>query len=211
MHEDACKLGNIQVSIYNTWSWVLYKDPVGKCKVVQDVLGWGVDDKDICDKQITIAPLDGDVPQRVWTRKDISYQHLKVFDCLAYVHVAKDKWRKLDPKTRPCIFLGYGDDEFGYRQWNLQEKKVAQSRDIVFMEEKNISYLDSKMKTTSFESTNRDRLEWTRIYLDKRRIPVEEQYESAKFGQKTEAAGGAQNAKIGKDPESDSDEEPTRE
>ena len=41
-----------------------------------------------------LAPLDGDVPQRVWTCKDISYRHLKVFDCLSYVHVAKDKWRK---------------------------------------------------------------------------------------------------------------------
>ena len=57
------------------------------------------------------APLDGDVPQRVWTGKDVSYRHLKVFGCLAYVHVAKDKWGKLDLKTRPCIFLGYGDDE----------------------------------------------------------------------------------------------------
>ena len=29
-------------------------------------------------------PLDGDVPQRVWTRRDIvSYKHLRVFGCLA--------------------------------------------------------------------------------------------------------------------------------
>ena len=60
------------------------------------------------------TPLDGDVPQRVWTGKDVSYRHLKVFDCLSYIHVAKDKRGKLDPKTRPCIFLGYGDDEFDY-------------------------------------------------------------------------------------------------
>ena len=70
------------------------------------------------------TPLDGDVPQRVWTRKDVSYRHLKVFNYLTYVHVAKDKWGKLDPKTRPSIFLGYGDDAFGYRLWNIQEKKV---------------------------------------------------------------------------------------
>ena len=38
------------------------------------------------------APLDGDVPLRVWTFKEISYRHVKVFGCLAYVHVAKDKW-----------------------------------------------------------------------------------------------------------------------
>ena len=157
------------------------------------------------------APLDEDVPQRMWTGKDVTYWHMKVFGCLVYVYVTKDKQGKLNSKTRPCIFLGYGDDEFGYRQWNLQEKKVAQSRDIVFMEEKNISYLDSKMKTTSFESTNRDRLEWTRIYLDKRRIPVEEQYEPAGFGQETEATGGGRNTETGEDPESDSDEEPTEE
>ena len=86
-----------------------------------------------------LVPLDGDVPHSVCTGKDVSYRHLKVFHCLSYVHVAKDKRGKLDPKTRPCIFLGYGDDEFGYRLWNLEEKKVIRSRDIVFMEEKTIA------------------------------------------------------------------------
>ena len=68
------------------------------------------------------TPLDG-VPQRVWTYKDVSYRHLKVFGCLAYVHVAKDKRGKLDSKTHLCIFLGYGDDEFSYWLWNLAERK----------------------------------------------------------------------------------------
>ena len=77
-------------------------------------------------------PLDGDVPQRVWTGKDVSCRHLNVFGYLAYVHVAKDQRGKLDPKSWPCIFLGYGDDEFGYRLWNLADKKVIWSRDIIF-------------------------------------------------------------------------------
>ena len=61
-----------------------------------------------------LAPLDGDTPQRVWIGKNVSYQRLKVFGCFAYVHVAKNKKGKLDPKSRPCIFLGYDDDEFNY-------------------------------------------------------------------------------------------------
>ena len=61
------------------------------------------------------TPLDGDMPERLWTGKYVSYGHLKVFGCLAYMHVAMDKQGKLYPKSRPCIFLGYGDDEFGYR------------------------------------------------------------------------------------------------
>ena len=80
------------------------------------------------------VPLEGDSPQKVWTGK-VSYRHLKVFGCLTYVHVAKDRRGKLDPKTRPCIFLGYGDDEFGFRVWDPVDKKVFQSRDIIFMEE----------------------------------------------------------------------------
>ena len=65
------------------------------------------------------------------------------------MHVAKDKRGKLDPKTCPCIFLGYGDNEFGYRLWNLEEKKVIRSRDIVFMEEKTIADWESEKRTTS--------------------------------------------------------------
>ena len=40
------------------------------------------------------VPLKGDVPQRVWTGKDVSYQHLRVFGCLAYMHVPKDQRSK---------------------------------------------------------------------------------------------------------------------
>ena len=37
------------------------------------------------------VPLKGDVPHRVLTGKDVSYQHLRVFGCLAYMHVPKDR------------------------------------------------------------------------------------------------------------------------
>ena len=63
------------------------------------------------------APLDLDVPQRVWIGKDVSYRHLRVFSCLAYVHVAKDQRGNLHLKSHPCIFLGYGNDEFSYRMF----------------------------------------------------------------------------------------------
>ena len=85
------------------------------------------------------TPLDGGVSKREWIGKDRLYRHLKVFGCLAYMHVPKEKWGKLDLKTRPCIFLGYGDDEFAYRLWNLAEKQLVWSRDIFFMEEETIT------------------------------------------------------------------------
>ena len=54
------------------------------------------------------------------------------------MHVAKDQRSKLDNKSKPCIFMGYSEDEFGYILWDLIDKKVVRSRDIVFMENKTI-------------------------------------------------------------------------
>lgn len=51
-------------------------------------------------------PLQGDVPNRVWCDKDVSYDHLKVFGCKAFVHIPQDERSMLDSKTRQCIFLG---------------------------------------------------------------------------------------------------------
>ena len=100
------------------------------------------------------VPLDGDVPQRAWTGKEVSYKHLRVFGCLAYVHIARDQRSKLDSKTKPCIFLGYSEDEFGYRLWDLKDKKVVRSRDVVFMEDKTIE--DWKQPGVSSSTTVSD-------------------------------------------------------
>jgi hypothetical protein len=45
-------------------------------------------------------PLQGDVPNRVWYNKDVSYNHLKVFGCKAFVHIPQDERLKVDAKTR---------------------------------------------------------------------------------------------------------------
>ena len=37
----------------------------------------------------TIA-LEGDVPDKVWYGRDVSYDHLRVFGCKCFVHVPKD-------------------------------------------------------------------------------------------------------------------------
>ena len=56
--------------------------------------------------------------------------------CLVYMHVAKDQRSKLDNKSKPCKFMGYSKDEFDYRSWDLVDKKVVRSQDVVFLEDK---------------------------------------------------------------------------
>ena len=62
---------------------------------------------------------------QAWSCKQPSYDHLCVFGCEAFVHVPKENHLKLNPKTRKCIFLGYGDSrEMGYRLWDLEAIKM---------------------------------------------------------------------------------------
>ena len=109
-------------------------------------MGKSVEDNDLCNKQVSLDSHNGDIPERVWTGKDVSYWHLKVFSCLGYVHIAKDLRGELDPKSWPCIFVGYSEVEFGYQLWDLIDKKVIKSRDIVFMEEKTIANWEMEKK-----------------------------------------------------------------
>ena len=68
------------------------------------------------------VPLDFDIPQRVWTGKDVSYSHLKVFGYKALMHVPKKQRSNLDDKATLCIFIGYGDEEFGYKEAKDSQK-----------------------------------------------------------------------------------------
>jgi hypothetical protein len=46
-------------------------------------------------------------PKEKFTGKKPDVSHLKVFGCIAYVHVPNQKKSKLDPKVEKCIFIGY--------------------------------------------------------------------------------------------------------
>ena len=93
------------------------------------------------------VPLEFDILERVWTRKDVSYSHLKLFGCKAIAHMLKEQRLKLDRKASPCIFVRYGDAEFGYKLWDLEKKKMFKSRDVVFHENENSANLEKTEKT----------------------------------------------------------------
>ena len=93
-----------------------------------------------------LVPLGFDIPEIVWTGKDVSYSHLKVFWCKAFVHMPKEQRSKLDSKSTPCIFVGYGDAKFGYKPWDPKEKKMIRSRDVIFHENENLADFEKTEK-----------------------------------------------------------------
>jgi hypothetical protein len=85
------------------------------------------------------SALDDKTPHEVWSGKKPSLQNLRVFGCDAYVHVPKENRSKLDKKDEKCIFIGYKDGVKGYKLWNSETKKTIYSRDVVFIEVKDVS------------------------------------------------------------------------
>jgi len=53
-----------------------------------------------------------------FTSKKANVSHLRMFGCIAYVHVPHEKRSKLDPKADKCIFIKYSLEQKGYRCFN---------------------------------------------------------------------------------------------
>ena len=60
------------------------------------------------------VPLEHRLPGEVWSGREVSLNHLKVFGCVSYVHIESNDHRKLDAKAKKCFFIDYGDEQFGY-------------------------------------------------------------------------------------------------
>ena len=54
-------------------------------------------------------------PHKLYFRKKPNLAHLRVFGSIAYVHVPKEKRRKLDAKSKKCILVDYSDEQKVYK------------------------------------------------------------------------------------------------
>ena len=83
----------------------------------------------------------GRTPFEVWTGRKPSIDRLRVFGCLAYVHIddAARRTGKLDGRGFPCVFLGYSTEAKAWRLYNPASKtarrRVVISRDVTFLED----------------------------------------------------------------------------
>ncbi len=84
--------------------------------------------------QTPIAAVHGMTPEEKFTSKKPDVSHLRVFCCIAYVHVPDEKRSKLDPKAEKCIFIGYSSKQKGYRCLSPSTQKLQVSRNVVFDE-----------------------------------------------------------------------------
>lgn len=91
-------------------------------------------------------PLNFVIPKEVWSRRKVSYSHLRVFGCKTFAHISKENRQKLDDKSTPCIFVGYSNAVFGYKLWDPTNKKMFRSRDIVFQKDQIVADFEKSAK-----------------------------------------------------------------
>ena len=70
--------------------------------------------------------------------------HLRVFGRIAYLHVPKQKQRKLNAKAEKCILIGYSNEHKGYKCYNPQTKQARVSY-IVVIDESTSQYFPSRL------------------------------------------------------------------
>jgi transposase InsO family protein len=82
----------------------------------------------------TSALSDNVTPYELWHGKKPNVSHLRVWGCIAYVHIQKDKRSSLDSHMEKCIFIGYPEGFKGWKFYNPNTKKVIISERADFDE-----------------------------------------------------------------------------
>ncbi len=80
------------------------------------------------------SALQGSTPYELWNGRKPGVDHLRVWGCVAYVHIQRDKRSKLDSHMEKCIFIGYPEGYKGWKFYNPETKKVIISERADFDE-----------------------------------------------------------------------------
>jgi hypothetical protein len=112
------------------------------------------------------AALDGKVVEEVWTSNEVDYFGLRVFGCLAYVHIPSEERSKLDPMSRQCVFLGYGKGVKGCKFWDPTANKAVISRDVVFDENSMLKCTQGKEQQVPESSSNNSDKQMVQVELE---------------------------------------------
>ena len=74
--------------------------------------------------------IENKTPKEVFSSKKPEVIHLRIFCCLVYIHIPKEKNTKLDPSGKKGIFEGYSESSKAYRIYFPGFKKIDIIRDV---------------------------------------------------------------------------------
>ena len=88
------------------------------------------------------SALGNKTQEEMFTRENPEVSPLKIFGCLVYIHIPKEKRTKLDPSGKKGLFVGYSEQSKAYRIYIPVYHQIELSRDVTFDED--IAFKKSK-------------------------------------------------------------------
>ena len=101
------------------------------------------------------SALKDKTPFESWFGKKPKVSNLNVFGSVFFFHTPDHLQKKLDPKCREAIFVGYPLESKGYKVYEVDAKRFTRSRDVVFHENKFHTF-DEVTNCTFFYKDNVD-------------------------------------------------------
>ena len=92
------------------------------------------------------------------------YSHLRSFGSACFVLLQPHEHNKLEPRSRLCCFLGYGETQKGYRSYDPVSHRFRVSRNVIFWEHRSFVEL-SHFRASLSSSSVLD------LFLDEAHIP----------------------------------------
>jgi hypothetical protein len=91
-------------------------------------------------------------PEEVFTGKKPPVEHLRIFGCITFSHVPKEKRTKMEPTAEKGLLVGYNETSKAYRLHIPALRRVVVQRDVKFEEErtcKRSQELEERQPSTS--------------------------------------------------------------
>jgi hypothetical protein len=88
--------------------------------------------------------------EEAFTRVKPEVGHFRIFGCLVYFHIPKEKRTKLDPSGKKGTFVGYNESSKAYRIYIPGQRQIEVSRDVIF--EKEIAFRRSRESQMEIDS-----------------------------------------------------------
>lgn len=74
-------------------------------------------------------------PKEAWNHVNPDVSFFKVFGSLEWALIPGEKWKAMEKKSQPLIFVGYYEDMKAYRLFDPSSKYVLFKRDVIYDEE----------------------------------------------------------------------------
>ena len=84
-------------------------------------------------------------PYHRWYGHAPNVSHLRVFGSECWYVVPKRKIKKLNPRSRKAMMMGYSSQSKTYKLWDIELEKLITSRDVHFVEEGKPTFAETHM------------------------------------------------------------------